>query len=57
MTELEPIVYDGEIVDDACERCGGDGVPVIDPYALELDGVEVRVVLCGDCLQERCDDI
>lgn len=40
-----------------CERCGADGEPVIDPYALDLDGVELRVVLSGRCLQARCDDI
>lgn len=57
MYELEPYVFEGEIVDDACERCGADGAPVIDPYALEIDGEEIEVVLCGDCYQERCDDI
>lgn len=38
MYELEPYVYEGEIVDEECQRCGADGESVIDPYTLALDG-------------------
>ena len=54
--DLEPIVYDGELVDETCD-CGQPGQLVVDPYTADLyDEVEM-VVLCDDCYRDRLEAI
>jgi hypothetical protein len=42
-----------------CEKCGTtEGVEeVLDPYALDINGVEVWCDLCSDCYADRVADI
>jgi hypothetical protein len=43
-----------------CEICGkkkSDVQTVLDPYARDVNDEEVERDLCGDCYQQRCDDI
>ena len=43
-----------------CDDCGkeSDDVEiVVDPYAQEIDGIEVEVPLCPDCYQAKVDNI
>lgn len=59
ITNTQPVVEGVVIGHPKCERCGteADVERVIDPYALEIDDVEVEIDICPACLQERCDDI
>lgn len=54
----EPVVVEGELLDDICESCGQPGGEwVTDPYAAELYDEEVMMCLCGGCYEERVLEI
>ncbi|MDA3958387.1 hypothetical protein [Oceanispirochaeta sp.] len=43
-----------------CDICGKEDETVeeiIDPYVLEIDGIEELITLCDDCYENRRDDI
>jgi len=43
-----------------CPECGEkkrDVATDVDPYAQELDGIEVPMTACGDCFDRRAADI
>jgi hypothetical protein len=42
-------------MDGYCE-CGAPGELMLDPYALNVNGEEIPVILCDDCAQNRFDD-
>ena len=47
-----------ELNDTSCEVCGNPKTKlVVDPYALEIDGVTEHRYLCNDCLQQLEDDV
>jgi len=53
-------VLEGVVVGrPSCDRCGAtvDVQAVIDPYALELDSIEVWIDLCPPCLAYRYEEI
>lgn len=54
--ELQMILPDEE--DYVCEDCGGPGAtPTLDPYAIEIYGTEVPVVICEKCFGIRSDEV
>ncbi len=55
-SEVKNIVL--PVVKEICDSCGKyEGELVADPYAAEIGGVIVLVVLCGRCYAERLADI
>ena len=52
--ERQEGIYDG-----VCTCCGEvkKVVVLLDPYALEVDGISMEVVYCRQCYELRCDDI
>lgn len=41
-----------------CDSCGGpDGEECIDPYAQDVNGIEIEMVLCSRCYSEKVADI
>ena len=47
-----------ELENTSCEICGNPKTKlVVDPYALEIDGVTEYRHLCSDCLQQLEEDV
>ena len=40
-----------------CEDCGEEGKETTCPYAEEINGTTIEVILCDNCYHDRCMDI
>lgn len=43
--------------DGPCEMCGKPGWLTFEPFAEEIYGEKVEVILCSECYAESCMDI